>query len=196
MTARRGTTIASTALATAVAVALAASGPAETAALSKHTATPTATPTTSRAAARERPLGVIADCSKGSGVPQGSLSVFRGRANLVIGPLAMTGAGVTPGYYSPDFGGNKFPLYVRAGHRVTLALTRGTRGRARLAYDPLPNGTVRVRDAHRVITFIACRRGEFSPSSPRAWDRMRGGCRSGQGVLSPSLHGACLSVSG
>lgn len=116
-------------------------------------------------ASDKRPGGVIADCAKGSGSRGGSLnSDFRGtRWNLVVGPLAMAGARAIPGGYSESFGGNKFPLYVKAGHRVTLALTSGTKGRAALAYGPLPNGFVDVDDGHRVITFIACRRGQFSP---------------------------------
>ncbi|MGH9204415.1 MAG: hypothetical protein ACRD2A_24570, partial [Vicinamibacterales bacterium] len=85
--------------------------------------------------------------------------------NLVVGPLAMSGARAVPGGYSESFHGNKFPLYVKAGHRVTLALTSGTKGRAALAYGPLPNGDVDVDDAHRAITFIACRRGQFSPAA-------------------------------
>jgi hypothetical protein len=75
----------------------------------------------------------------------------------------MTGAAQRPGFYSYDFRGNKFPLWVRAGHRVTVALTRETRGRAGLLYSPLRTGAVPVRNGYRVITFIACRRGEFSP---------------------------------
>jgi len=152
MTARLCTAIASTALAATVAVALATSGRAETADPSKQTATPTATPTTSSSAARVRPRGVVADCSKGSGIGAGSLSKFRSRGNLVVGPLAMTGAAVTPGY-----GGNKFPLYVRGGHRVTVEVSPGARS------GPRPKRPRLVRDGYRVVTFIACRRGEFSP---------------------------------
>jgi hypothetical protein len=149
MIARRSTATASAAVAAVVAVAVAASAWAETSGQVKQS--------------RERPLGVVADCAKGPWTPQGSLSVFGGRGTLVVGPLAMVGAAVTPGYYSESFHGNKFPLYLKAGHRVTLALTPGTRGRAGLAYGPLPEGDVRVPDAHRVITLIACRRGEYSP---------------------------------
>jgi len=165
MTARRGSVVAGavlTATATGL-MGLATSGVAYTAASSKRTAVrPTALATLGDAVG-QRPRGIVADCAKGSGVPQGSLSVFRSRGNLVVGPLAMSGAARVPGFYSPEFGGNKFPLYVKAAHRVTLALTADTRGRAGLAYGPLPPGEVGVREAHRVITFIACRRGQFSP---------------------------------
>jgi hypothetical protein len=62
-------------------------------------------------------------------------------------------------------GGNKFPLLVRNGHRVTVELPTRTRKFAGLAYGPLPQGEVLLRDAHRVVTFIACRRGARSGSS-------------------------------
>jgi hypothetical protein len=140
----RGTVIAGTAV-TVFAVAFAGSGWADSDALSK------------------RPRGVVADCSKGSGIGRGNLSAFRSQRNLVVGPLAMTGAADIPGGYSTAFGGNKFPLYVLGGHRVTLSLTPGTRGRAGLAYGPLPKGEVQVPEAHRAITFIACRPGQYSP---------------------------------
>jgi len=154
--------IASTAVAMAVAVVLATSGRAETAAPSKQTATPTATPTTSRAAARERPRGVVLDCATTPGVGAG-LREFRSRWNLVVGPLAMKGAAAMPAYYSESFGGNKFPLYVRGGHRVTVELSRRARRGAGIAYGPLPERRpLDVSDGYRVVTFIACRRGEIS----------------------------------
>lgn len=76
----------------------------------------------------------------------------------------MIGAGGTP-LFSPVFGGNKFPLLVKAGHRVTLELSPSTRKGAGLAYGPLPQGEMRLRDAHRIVTFVACPRGEPSGSS-------------------------------
>ena len=152
MTARRWTTIAGAAFATAVAAALAASGQAETADPLSQT----------------RPRGIVADCSKGSGIGRGSLSEFGSRWNLVVGPLAMSGGAANPGYYSESFGGNKFPLYVRSGHRVTVEVSRGARPGAGLAYGQLP----RKRDGYRVITFISCRRGEFSPGLGSAAGRV------------------------
>jgi len=117
---------------------------------------------------RERPRGVVADCAKGGpggGQGHGRLSAWKSAWNLVVGPLAMVGAAGVPGGYHAGFHGNKFPLYVLAGHRVTLSLTRGTRGHAGIAYGPLPQGNVGVAEAHRVLTLIACRRGEYSPNS-------------------------------
>jgi hypothetical protein len=89
---------------------------------------------------------------------------FTRPGNLFVGPLAMVGAGGTP-LFSPVFGGNKFPLLVKAGHRVTIALSASTRKVAALAYGPLPQGQVHLRDAHRIVTFVACPRGEPSGSS-------------------------------
>jgi hypothetical protein len=150
MTARRSTAIASTAVAASFAVALATSSRAETADPSKQTAT-----TTSRAAAGTHPLGVVLDCSTQSGRGGAPGGTFTSRWNLVVGPLAMRGAGGTPVHYSNDFGGNKFPLIVRGGHRVTIAVPRSARPGVGLTYVPL-------RKARRVITFSACRRDEMT----------------------------------
>jgi hypothetical protein len=119
------------------------------------------------AESRERPRGVVADCSKRSsqGQGHGNLNAWRAARNLVVGPLAMVGAAEIPGTYHGGFHGNKFPLYLLAGHRVTLSLTPRTRGHAGIAYGPLPQGDVGVAEAHRVLTLIACRRGEYSPNS-------------------------------
>jgi hypothetical protein len=154
MTARRGTSIATIAVAAAVAAALAASGGAETTAPSKQTTTPTAALSTLRPMASERPRGVIEDCSTQSVAR--FPGAFTSPRNLVVGPLVLTGAGGTPAF-SSSFHGNKFPLLVRAGHRVTVELSRRTRRVAGLAYGPLPQGDVRLSDAHRVVTFVACR---------------------------------------
>lgn len=117
----------------------------------------------------ERPRGVVSDCSKRSsqGQGRGDLSAWKAARNLVVGPLAMVGAAEIPGGYNAAAHGAKFPLYLLAGHRVTLSLPRGTRGHAGIAYGPLPQGDVGVDEAHRVLTLIACRRGEYSPSLGR-----------------------------
>jgi hypothetical protein len=59
-----------------------------------------------------------------------------------------------------EIGGNKFPLLVKAGHRVTVRLERPVHGTAGLAYGPLPQGEVRLRDTYRGVTFVACRPGK------------------------------------
>jgi hypothetical protein len=157
MTAGRSTAIASTAVATAVAVVLATSSRAETAGPSKQTATPSATPTASRPAARERPRGVVEDCSTTPG--WGRSDEFTSRWNLVVGPLALRRAGVML-EYSERVGGNKLFVHVRGGHRVTVELSRPTRMDVGLAFGkPTVWG---LRGARRVVTFIACRRGELS----------------------------------
>jgi hypothetical protein len=108
------------------------------------------------------PTGVVADCATRS------LADFPGAftrpRNLVVGPLALVGAGGTP-LFSPAAGGNKFPLLVKAGHRVILELSVRSRHGAGIAYGPLPQGEVHLRDTHRVVTFIACPRGTPSGSS-------------------------------
>jgi hypothetical protein len=161
MTARRGAAIASTAVAVAVAVALATSGRAETAALTK----PTATPTTSRHAARERPRGVVEDCSRISGV--GARRDFWIRSSLVVGPLALR-RGANPWAYRVE--GEKLFVVVRGGHRVTLELSRRTRQDAGLVFGKFRNANVRLGEARRVVTFIACQRGEWPAGSiPDGW---------------------------
>jgi hypothetical protein len=80
---------------------------------------------------------------------------------VVVGPLVLVGAAYTPASTVREFGGNKFPALVRAGHRVTVALSRRTRRVAGLGYGPLPQAVeLSPRDGHRVVTFIACRPGE------------------------------------
>jgi hypothetical protein len=157
MTVRRRTAIVSTVGAT-VAVALAAFGAFEIAGQSERAASPTG----SQLAASEPPRGVVADCSTQSGAR--FPGAFTSSRNLVVGPLVLVGAGGMAAF-ARGFGGNKFPLLVRAGHRVTLELSRRSRLGAGLAYGRLPQGRVRLRDAHRVVRFIACRRGERSASS-------------------------------
>jgi hypothetical protein len=94
---------------------------------------------------------------------------FTSPDNLVAGPLVLVGAGRRVDY-DETFGGQKFQALVRNGHRVTVALPRAARPGAGLAYGPLPRGEVEAGDAHRVVSFVACRRGQDSDS--------RGGGRS------------------
>jgi hypothetical protein len=145
---------------------VAASVRTESAGASRQTATPRATPATSGATVRERPRGVDEDCSTQSGAR--FAGAFTSRRNLVVGPLAFIGAGGTPSAVSNSTGTEvfqKFPLLVRNGHRVTVELSPSTRRGAGLAYGPLPEGETFLRDAHRVVAFIACRRGQRSGSS-------------------------------
>ena len=116
MTARRGIAIASTAVAAAVAATVVAATRAETAAPSTQTATPSATPTAPGLAARERPTGLVQDCSSQSGAGGGS-SVFNSRRSLVVEPLAVENAGGTL-HWSEEVKGDKLAVFVRGGHRT------------------------------------------------------------------------------
>jgi hypothetical protein len=96
---------------------------------------------------------------------------FTNERNLVAGPLAMIAAAAeTDARTVREIGGNKFPLLVKAGHRVTVRLARSARESAGLAYGPLPQGEVELRDTYRSVTFVACRRGEpprrYRPQGP------------------------------
>jgi hypothetical protein len=122
--------------------------------------TPTPTPTQ-----RTRPRGVVENCSTRSkaSFPR----AFSDPHNVVIGPLVLVGAARTPASTVRELGGQKFPALVRAGHRVTVALSRRTRRVVGLGYGPLPEGVLvelDPRDGHRVVTFVACRRGKRSGS--------------------------------
>jgi hypothetical protein len=154
--------IGSSAAATAVALALAAAGGSETAVPSEA-----ATSATARVEVKESQKVAGENCSTRS---QARFpGAFTDRRNLVVGPLAMIGAGKDRVYFFPDFGsdagGQKFQLLVRNGHRVTVELSPRTRRDAGLAYGPLGGGERGLADAHRVVKFIACRRGEPSGSS-------------------------------
>jgi hypothetical protein len=151
MTARCGIAMASTAVATIVAVALATSGRAETADPSRQTAATT-----------ERPRGVVEDCSTTPG--WGRRDEFTSRQNLIVGPLALERAGVVLAY-AENVGGNKLFVYVRGGHRVTLELSHRTR-KDGLVFRSHRGGSVPTR---RVVTFIACRRGELSDPAFDGW---------------------------
>ena len=66
--------------------------------------------------------------------------------------------------YAESVGGNKIFVFVKGGHRVTVELSRPIRRDVGLVFGPPPEGPVGrgLRDARRVVTFIACRRGELS----------------------------------
>jgi hypothetical protein len=108
----------------------------------------------------KHPNGVIVDCSKRS---EASFpGAFADSRNLVVGPLVLVGAAYTPASAVRRFGGNKFPLLVKAGHTVTVRLSREVQGSAGLAYAglgkrPLPQGQqVTVRAAADTMRFVAC----------------------------------------
>ena len=109
------------------------------------------------------PDGVVTDCSTSS---QATFPhAFSDRRNLVVGPFVLVGGAYAPASVVRQFGGEKFPALVRNGHHVTVELSQRTRAFAGLAYGPLPQGDVHLRDAHRIVSFVACARGELSGST-------------------------------
>ncbi len=120
---------------------------------------------------------MIVDCARRS---EGEFpGAFTDRRNLVVGPFVFDGVGErTPASVVRDFGGNKFPVLVKAGHTVTVRLSRSVRRFAGLAYAglgrrPLPQGKVRLRDTARTMTFVACEPGRpprrgYPPDGPSA----------------------------
>jgi hypothetical protein len=92
--------------------------------------------------------------------------------NLVVGPLVLIGGAYTDAATVRDFGGNKFPLLVKAGHWVRVRIAQPGRRRTGLAYGLLPQHELALRDTHRSVTFVACRPGHapthYSPDGPSA----------------------------
>jgi hypothetical protein len=125
----------------------------------------TAAPTTSPDRAVVNGLnGVMENCNTRSEADFGR--AFIDSANLVLGPLAMVGAGAfTPPSVVRRFRGEKFPLLVKAGHRVTIEVPPSARTFVALGYGPLPEGEITLEVAHERVTFIACAPGETSGSS-------------------------------
>ncbi len=146
------------------AVTLAACGGSQTKGTGPEAAIHSTAGTTEQGAAAERPRGVVEDCSTRS---EASFpGAFTDAQNVVVGPLVLIGAAYTPPSTVREFGGNKFPVLVRAGHRVTVALSRHTRRVAGLGYGPLPEGVeLSPRHGHPVVTFTACEPGEPAGSS-------------------------------
>jgi hypothetical protein len=105
--------------------------------------------------------GALEDCTTRS--EANFPGAFTSPDNLVVGPFALIGGGAyTHARTVREFGGNKFPVLVKAGHWVTVRLDRATRRTAGLAYGPLPQGETRLRDTYRSVTFVACRPGRAS----------------------------------
>jgi hypothetical protein len=116
------------------------------------------------AAAPRPPQGAPATCRH-----QSSAAFRESARDLAIGPLLMVGAR----QYSSSAviartGGQKYPMVLLAGHRVTVELPRAVRRTAALLYADdhwkLPDGERTVGDGHRVVAFRACT-GERGSSS-------------------------------
>jgi hypothetical protein len=119
-----------------------------------------------QAGGAKHPDRAVETCATQSGAefPQ----AFTNPRNLVVGPLSLVGAGGSPTFAwnaRGDEGWQKFPLLVRADHRVTVELPPRARPGAGLAYGPLPQGETYLRDTYRVVTFVGCTRSQHSWSN-------------------------------
>lgn len=110
------------------------------------------------------PADAREDCSTRSGAS--FPGAYTSPDNLVVGPLALVGGAYTDAGTVREYGGNKFPLLVKAGHTVTVRIADDAPRGVGLAYGPLPQGETRLRDTHRSVAFVACRPG--GPSGSRA----------------------------
>jgi hypothetical protein len=109
------------------------------------------------------------DCSRRS--EANFPGAFTSPRNLVVGPLVLIGGAYTDPSTAREFGGNKFPLLVKAGHSVTVRLARPGRQSFALGYGPLPQRRqLKPRDGYDSVTFVACRAGKptqrYSPNGP------------------------------
>jgi hypothetical protein len=108
----------------------------------------TSAASTASARTAHHPTGAIETCATQSGA--GFPHAFTSHDNLVVAPLTLIGAGTfTDAKTVKEFGGNKFPLLVAAGHTVTIEVTSR---QASLAYGS------HSRKGHRVMTFRSCDR--------------------------------------
>jgi hypothetical protein len=108
---------------------------------------------------KKEPKGVVLDCAMQSMADFGD--AFGDPQNLVVDPLVLVG-GAMPVSEAVVLAhdGQKFPLLVRAGRTVTVEIPSAFRKTTGLAYGPLPQGRVRVSDAHDSIRFVSCGRDE------------------------------------
>jgi len=95
-------------------------------------------------------------------------AAFTSPGNLVVGPLVLVGGGAyTPASTVREFGGQKFPLLVKAGHTVTVQLAPRGQRVAGLAYS---HGPRTLDNTATRVTFVACRPGRaprrYSPNGP------------------------------
>ncbi len=115
--------------------------------------------------ARALPEPVRERCSTRSEAEFGG--AFFDPGNLVAGPFVLVGgARLTTAEVLASFDGQKFPVLVRGGHRVTVRVPDTVSGYVSLGYGPLPQGRVDYADGHPAVTFTACRPG--GPSSSTA----------------------------
>jgi hypothetical protein len=90
---------------------------------------------------------------------------FEDPHNLVVGPLVLVGGSeFTPPSVVRSVKGQKYPVLVRAEHRVLIVVPQEARRFAGLAYGPLLQGEITLQEAHKAVTFIACAADEPSYS--------------------------------
>jgi hypothetical protein len=134
-------------------------------------AEPAATPPTgpepaSATDAAEKPgPGVKETCATRSEAGFGQ--PFQDPRSLVVGPFVLIGgADFTTPTVVRSVKGQKFPVLVRADHRVTLVVPKEARAFAGLGYGPLPQGEITLQEAHKQVAFVACPADEPSYSMP------------------------------
>jgi len=89
---------------------------------------------------------------------------FTSRHNLIVGPFALERARPMLGY-APDVRGNKIFVYAKGGHRVTLELSPAMQHDVGFAFGPGSG----FRNWRRVVSFVACQRGELTPGRFDGW---------------------------
>jgi hypothetical protein len=111
------------------------------------------------------PAGPVEDCRSRSEASFGR--PFEDPRNVVVGPLVLVGgAEFTSPSVVRSVKGQKYPVLVRAGHRVQIVVPLEARRFARLGYGPLPQGEITMEEAHEAVTFVACPASEPSYSQP------------------------------
>ena len=128
------------------------------------TAEPSTTATdTGRLATGRAPAPVHERCSTRSEAEFGG--AFHDPENLVADRSPRRRSRLMTAEVLASFDGQKFPVLVRAGHRVTVRVPDTVSGYLSLGYGPLPQGNVEYADGHPAVTFTACRPGGPSSSS-------------------------------
>ena len=124
------------------------------------TTTAAATTTAAELASTPRPTPVGETCDTRSEAEFGG--AFVDPVNLVAGPFVLVGAGEPqPASVVETYGGQKFPVLVRAGHTVLVEVPADARGLVALGYGPLPQGEIEFAEGHPAVRFEAC-----SPDGP------------------------------
>lgn len=117
-------------------------------------------PSNSNRLPSSHPRGKLANCANHSEAD--FPGAFSDPRNIVVGPLVLVGAAYTSPEVIREFGGNKFPALVAAGHTVTVHLPKKFRRRTSLGWAPRRKTPRRI--ARRTVNFVACRPNQNSGS--------------------------------